>query len=61
MSITNACIRLTDETGAQFGPYYAFSVSQSALPSQPWRTGTVYLLPRRTFVSQPSVAFGSHS
>ena len=58
-SITNACIRLTDETGALHGPFYVFSVSQSALPSQPWRTGTVYLLPRSTFTVQPPIAFGS--
>jgi hypothetical protein len=59
-SITNACIRLTDETGALHGPFYVFSVSRSALPNQPWRTGTVYLLPRRTFTVQPSIAFGSN-
>ncbi|HWI63876.1 MAG TPA: hypothetical protein VNT75_18735 [Symbiobacteriaceae bacterium] len=58
-SITNACIRLEDETGTSHGPYYVFSVSQSALASQPWRTGEVYLLPRRTFTAQPSVAFGT--
>jgi hypothetical protein len=58
-SITNACIRLADETGVLHGPYYVFSVSQSALRNQPWRTGTVYLLPRRTFTVQPSIAFGS--
>ena len=60
VSITNACVRLADQTGTLHGPYYVFSVSQSALPSQPWRTGTVYLLPRRTFISQPPVAFGSN-
>ena len=59
-SITNACVRLADETGVSHGPYYVFSVSQSALPNQPWRTGTVYLLPRATFVSQPSMAFGDY-
>jgi hypothetical protein len=59
-SITNACIRLADETGTHHGPYYVFSVSQSALASQPWRTGTVYLLPRRTFTDQPPLAFGSN-
>jgi hypothetical protein len=57
-SITNACVRLADETGALHGPFYVFSVSQSALPSQPWRTGTVYLLPRSTFTNQPSIPFG---
>ena len=57
-SITNACVRLADETGAVHGPFYVFSVSRSALPSQPWRTGTVYLLPRNTFTLQPPIAFG---
>jgi len=60
MSITNACVRLADQTGTLYGPYYVFSVSQSALPSQPWRTGTVYLLPRRTFTLQPPMAVGSN-
>ena len=53
-SVTNACVRLADETGTLHGPYYVFSVSQSALPNQPWRTGTVYLLPRSTFTLQPA-------
>ena len=30
-SITNACVRLEDDTGAVHGPLYVFSVSQSAL------------------------------
>ena len=60
MSITNACVRLADETGTLHGPYYVFSVSQSALPRQPWRTGTVYLLSRRTFTVQPPITFGSN-
>ena len=59
-SITNACVRLGDETGTLHGPYYVFSISQSALPTQPWRTGTVHLLPRRTFTVQPPMAFGSY-
>jgi hypothetical protein len=59
-SITNACVRLSDEMGAVHGPYYVFSVSQSALPSQPWRTGTLYLLPRHTFTTQPPMAFGPY-
>lgn len=59
MSITNACIRLETESGAVHGPLYVFSVSQSALASQPWRTGTVYLLPRTTFMTQQPIPFGS--
>ena len=57
-SITNACVRLADEAGNIHGPYYVFSVSQSSLPNQPWRTGTVYLLPRSTFTLQPPIPFG---
>jgi hypothetical protein len=59
-SITNACIRLEQESGTVHGPLYVFSVSQSALPNQPWRTGTVYLLPRSTFIPQPPMPFGSN-
>jgi hypothetical protein len=59
-SITNACVQLTDQSGTLHGPYYVFSVSQSALAGQPWRTGTVYLLPRTTFISQSPMAFGSY-
>lgn len=58
-SITNACVRLEEDTGTVHGPLYVFSVSQSALASQPWRTGTVYLLPPETFTTQPPMAFGS--
>lgn len=57
-SITNACVTLADPAGGLHGPYYVFSVSQSALPGRPWRTGTVYLLPREPFVTQPPLAFG---
>jgi hypothetical protein len=59
-SITNACVRLADSSGALHGPYYVFSVSRSALPGRPWRSGTVYLLPRDTFVTQPPLAFGDN-
>jgi hypothetical protein len=59
-SITNACVRLAGDAGALHGPFYVFSVSQSALPKQPWRTGTVYLLPRSKFITQSPMAFGSY-
>jgi hypothetical protein len=58
MSVTNACIRVKDETGSVAGPFYFFSVSDFALPSGPWRTGTVYLLPRQTFSLQPPFVVG---
>ena len=59
-SVTNACVRVQDETGTHHGPYYVFSVSQSALASEPWRTGVVYLLPRGSFTAQPAIPFGSN-
>lgn len=59
-SISNACVRLVEPTGALHGPYYFFSISQSALPGQPWRTGTVYLLPRSTFTTEPSITLGAN-
>lgn len=59
-SVTNACIRLEDASGAVHGPLYVFSVSQSALVHQPWRSGTVYLLPGATFTKQSSMTFGDY-
>lgn len=58
MSVTNACVRLTDAAGQAHGPFYVFSVSRAVRPQEPWRTGTLYLLPRETFEAQPPVAFG---
>jgi hypothetical protein len=60
-SISNACVRLADQTGTLHGPFYVFSVSQTALPQYPWRTGTVYLLPRSTFALQAPIAMGSNT
>jgi hypothetical protein len=57
-SITNACVRLVDAAGHVGAPRYVFSVSRSALPGRPWRSGTVYVLPRETFVMQPPLRFG---
>lgn len=60
LSVTNACVRLVDQAGTIHGPFYVFSVSQAALPQHPWRTGTVYLLPRESFIAQPPMTFGSN-
>jgi hypothetical protein len=56
MSLTNACIRVVTPTGTQSDPFYFFSISQVALQHQPWRKGTIYLLPRATFEQQPPIA-----
>ncbi len=59
-SINNAYFRLENETGVLQNPYYVFSISHSTLPNHPWRVGTVYLLPQRTFIPQPPLVFGSN-
>jgi hypothetical protein len=60
MSTSNACIRLVDEAGKVSEPRYVFSISQTALRQQPWRKGTIYLLPGDTFINQPSFRFGPY-
>jgi hypothetical protein len=35
-----------------------FSISRSALPNRPWRSGTVYVLRGDTFELQPPLRFG---
>lgn len=57
-SVTNACIRLADAAGKISEPRYVFSISRSALPDRPWRSGTVYVLPGTTFELQPPMRFG---
>jgi hypothetical protein len=60
LATSNACIRLVNESGQVSEPRYVFSISQPALRQQPWRKGTVYLLPGDTFVNQPSLRFGTY-
>jgi hypothetical protein len=57
-SIGNACVRVVDPSGVEDGPFYVFAMSAQALPTEPWRTGTVYLLPRDSFRQQPSERIG---
>jgi hypothetical protein len=48
-SLTNACASIVEDDGTTHGPYYFFSINADALPHNPWRQGTIYLLPRDTF------------
>jgi hypothetical protein len=58
LTMANACIQIvTGETTSQ--SLYHFSITRSALAQNPWRNGTVYLLPRGTFVEQPTIPFDS--
>lgn len=60
ITTSNACIRLVDAAGQVSEPRYIFSISQPVLLLQPWRNGTIYLLPGDTFVNQPSLQFGPY-
>jgi hypothetical protein len=59
-SVTNACVRLADATGQVSRPRYVFSISRTALSRDPWRPGTVYVLPGETFALQPPLRFGEY-
>jgi hypothetical protein len=59
LTLNNGCI-LVDVDGRRGAPYYYFSVTDRALPEQPWRTGYVYLLPAETFVAQPAATYAGH-
>ena len=60
-SLLNACFTLLDGAdGGEHPRYYFFSIEQAALGSRPWRAGTVYVLPRRSFVPQPPGRIGGH-
>lgn len=50
-SLVNACIHLDDH--GHDTSYYYFSINRDALTSQPWITGTIYVLPRATFEPEP--------
>jgi hypothetical protein len=60
LTLNNGCVLLMDE-GGRGVPYYYFSVTDGALPEQPWRTGYVYLLPAETFVAQPAGTYAGHA
>jgi hypothetical protein len=48
-------------TGKVGDPYYFFSISRPALEQQPWRAGTVYLLPADHFEVQPPITVDATS
>ncbi len=60
LTVNNACIRLIDREGNANGPFYVFSISATELARQPWRAGTVYLLPNTTFQQQAAFLFGNY-
>jgi hypothetical protein len=55
ITINNACMYLIERDGKYKGPFYYFSISKNVLQDKPWRTGTVYILPKQTFIAQPVI------
>ena len=50
-SLNNTCVRkLNSEDEVE--SLYFFSINDDALPHRPWRSGTLYILPRNTFEPQ---------
>jgi hypothetical protein len=60
LTLNNGCILVADADGRAEAPYY-FSITGSALPRRPWRTGFVYFLPVETFVEQPAGTYAGHA
>ena len=52
MGLVNSCARHRLPGDRRSDPYYFFSISRSALEHAPWRSGTIYLLPRAPFEQQ---------
>ena len=55
-SLVNGCFRVLEPDGTRSEPYYYFSIDDDALPHQPWRAGTIYILPRAGFTQQPPLS-----
>lgn len=55
MMLCNSCIRIGSRVGEFSDPHYFFSISQSVLEREPWRAGTVYILPAASFEAQPPI------
>ncbi len=56
-SLINACFRVLGPDGTRSDPHYYFSIDDDALPHQPWRVGTIYILPRAGFIPQSRASY----
>jgi hypothetical protein len=59
-SIRNGFSTFQNDAGEQIRVFH-FSINQDWLASQPWRSGTLYLLPRETFKRMPISVEGGES
>ena len=58
-SLINACFQIVEQTGKS-EPYYFFSINEDAFVNNPWREGTIYLLPGDSFTQQPRQSYRGH-
>ena len=56
-SLINGCSRVLGPDGTRSDPYYFFSIDDDVLPHQPWRFGTIYILPRAGFTQQAPASY----
>jgi hypothetical protein len=50
-SLVNTCQKI-DLPDGEFETVYYFSINDDALPTKPWRNGTIYILPRSSFENE---------
>ncbi|HLK61485.1 MAG TPA: hypothetical protein VKU00_33360 [Chthonomonadaceae bacterium] len=60
MGLHNGCVRFKDSSGRYSIPYYFFSITQSVLEREPWRSGVIYVLPRAGFALDPQVSYAGY-
>ena len=54
-TFVNGCSRVVYQDGTRSQPYYHFALAAAGLQERPWTRGTMYVLPRETFVPHPLV------
>jgi hypothetical protein len=58
MTLVNSSMQFDLGEGRRSEPCYFFSITAAALARRPFRRGTIYLLPRRSFEQQPVLRAG---
>lgn len=51
----NGCSRVLRDDGSLTAAYYHFALAAAGLRERPWTSGTIYVLPRESFVPHPLV------
>ena len=54
MTLFNSCLQARISLDQFSEPLYFFSITQSVLLKKPWCTGAIYILPRQSFIQEPT-------